>query len=265
VTRIFVIAGGLVLAVFCLVETRSWLLSLIAVPVGMLGAALLARRASERAAGEAAFASWAAQRGWATTTALTAPLTTPLLREGDERHLEVAYSGDVAGHRAVVAHMTAITIHRTHHEDGTITETKSEAPFTVIELVTGLSVVKRFSLLPRHRAGELLEDVQSLFGTDRPVELESAELSARFRLLVADDDSEIDVRLLFTPSLIVEIVEQAREDVRIEFEQGALVLGVRGHRYDSQLFDTLTQLAGDITAQLLAVHDQAAVRGEAAV
>jgi hypothetical protein len=224
----------------------------------MLGAALLARRATERASGEAALASWATGRGWTTVTALTAPLTTPLLREGDERHLEVAYAGDVAGHRAVVAHLTAITIHRTYREDGTFTETRSEAPFTVIELVTGLSVVTRFSLLPRHPAGELLDDVQSLIGTDREVELESAELSARFRLLVADDDADIDVRRLFTPALIVEITEQAPKGARIEFEQGALVLGVHGHRYDPQLFDAFTQLAGDITGQLIAVHDRAA-------
>jgi hypothetical protein len=198
--------------------------------------------------------------------ALTAPLTTPLLREGDERHLEIAYTGDIAGHTAVVAHLTAITIHRTYHEDGSVTEARSEAPFTVIELVTGLSAIARLSLLPRHRAGQLLDDVESLMGPDRVVELESAELAARFRLLVADDDSDIDVRRLFTPSLIVEVAEQAPMDVRIEFEQGALVLGMGGHRSDPQLLDTLAQLAGDIAGQLLAVNDHASpVRGTAQV
>jgi hypothetical protein len=85
------------------------------------------------------------------------------------------------------------------------------------------------------------------------VDLESAELRDRFRLTVADEDSEIAVRRLFTPALIVDLLDCAQEGTRIEFEQGALVVAVGGHRYGVDTFDALIGLATAIAGQVAAL------------
>src|SRR5207245_877045 len=63
---------------------------------------------------------------------------------------------------------------------------------------------------------------------DRSVELESAEFCNAYRLFVADEESELVVRRVFTPALIVQLVELAGARMTIEFETGALVCSVHG-------------------------------------
>jgi len=121
-----------------------------------------------------------------------------------------------------------------------------------LEIVTGLSTLIRFSLLPRGGGRGLLDDVESDLTTDRVVRLESAELEHRFRLMVADDDSEEAVHRLFSPAVIVEIVEQAPTGSRIEFRAGALVLGVPSHCFDTALLDALIDLGGGLARALTA-------------
>jgi hypothetical protein len=252
--RMLVIGAGLAAGLLALIATRSPALAMVAVPVGMIAVIVLTWRTAGEAAGQAAYAELASARGWQPAMALPAPLTTPLLRDGDERTLERAYALTIAGRQAVVGHYSSIAVHRQYHDDGTVTEARRPPRhYTVIEVVTGLSDVVRFSLMPRHAGGDVLDGVASRLSPDRVVDLESAELRDRFRLTVADEDSEIAVRRLFTPALIVDVLDSAQEGTRIEFEQGALVVAVGGHRYGVDTFDALIGLATAIAGQVAAL------------
>ncbi|MDX6591784.1 MAG: hypothetical protein QOJ13_980 [Gaiellales bacterium] len=159
-----------------------------------------------RSARLATYQAWAYARGLESTNALQAPLTTPLLQRGEIRQLERAYLGVVQGLEYVVGHFTWISVRRTYSQDGTYSESRTPHPFTVLQVVTGLSGVLRFSLLPRTAGDRLIDAAGALLGPDRMVQLESAQLEDSFRLTVADEESEIAVRRLFTPSLIVDIL-----------------------------------------------------------
>ena len=71
------------------------------------------------------------------------------------------------------------------------------------------------------------------------MELESAEFCAAYRLFVADEESELVVRRVFTPELIVRLVELAAARMTIEFETGALVCSVRGRAGGTELLDAM--------------------------
>jgi len=71
------------------------------------------------------------------------------------------------------------------------------------------------------------------------VELESAEFCDAYRLFVADEDSELVVRRVFTPELIVRLVELAGARMTIEFETGALVCSVHGRAGATELLDAM--------------------------
>jgi hypothetical protein len=243
--------AGLAAAIVAWFVAGDPMLGVEAMPAALAGAVAVTWWGAGQSAREVAYQAWAQGRGFRSTNALEAPLTTPLLQMGEERTLESAYKGSVAGLDAVVGHFTWISVRRRYREDGTVTEHETPHPYTVAQVVTGLSGVLRFSLEPRGTGAGLLAAADALIGPDRPVELESAELTDAFRLTVADEESEIAVRQLFTPNLIVEILAMMpSDDTRIEFENGALVVAVPHHRYEPELLDGLTGLAGVVAQRL---------------
>ncbi|MDX6552975.1 MAG: hypothetical protein QOH74_1463 [Gaiellales bacterium] len=220
-------------------------------PAGVIAAVVLTWWAAGQSARLAAYGAWADAHGLESTNALRAPLTTPLLQQGEQRDLERAYRGTVAGLEMVVGHFTWISVKRSHRDDETISERRTPHPFTVVQVVTGLSGVLRFALLPRARGASLLAAAETLLGPDRVVELESTELEDSFRVTVADEDSEIAVRRLFTPSLIVDIVDAMPADALVEFGEGALLVALPSHRYEPDLLDALVAVAEAFTKHLV--------------
>jgi hypothetical protein len=98
----------------------------------------------------------------------------------------------------------------------------------------------RLTLAPRHRGqGRLTDGLASALTTDRSVELESAEFCNAYRLFVADQESELVVRRVFTPALIVQLVDLASARMTIEFETGALVCSVHGRAGGTELLDAM--------------------------
>jgi hypothetical protein len=110
----------------------------------------------------------------------------------------------------------------------------------VLETLTGLQSMTRLTLTPRHHGqGRLTDGLASALTTDRSVELESAEFCDAYRLFVADEESELVVRRVFTPELIVQLVDLADARITIEFETGALVCFVHGRAGSTELLDAM--------------------------
>lgn len=205
---------------------------------GVVG--ILAWQAIARLAQEQQYAEWVARRGWQPARNLPAALVTSLLRAGDSRRLEDGFEGEIEGRRAGIGHFIWETVERSVDEYGNVHETRTPHTDTVLETLTGLQSMTRLTLTPRHHGqGRLADGLASALTTDRSVELESAEFCDAYRLFVADEDSELVVRRVFTPELIVRLVELAGARMTIEFETGALVCSVHGRAGATELLDAM--------------------------
>jgi hypothetical protein len=253
--RIIVIGGGIVAGLVILIVTRSPVLAVFAVPLGAIAAVLVARRGAAQVAGEASYLQWATARGWQPVRNLPAPLATPLLRFGDERRLDRGFAQTIAGCEGAVGHLACIPVERIQPDNGEEVERVRLPPanFTVVEVVTGLTDVIRFTMIPRSGWAAKLDVITAAMTTDRTVNLESADLRDHYRLMVSDHDSEIAVRTLFTPKVIGELLEHLPADGRVEFEMGALVVAVPGHHYDEATVDALLAVVATLTAAVTAV------------
>jgi hypothetical protein len=208
--------------------------------VGAGGVGILAWQAIGRLAQEQEYASWVARRGWEPARNLPAALVTSRLRAGDTRRLEDGFEGEIEGRRAGIGHLIWETVERSVDDYGNVHETRIPHTDTVLETLTGLQSMTRLTLVPRHHGqGRLADGLASALTTDRSVELESAEFCAAYRLFVADDESELVVRRVFTPALIVQLVEVAEARMTIEFETGALVCSVHGRAGGTELLDAM--------------------------
>jgi hypothetical protein len=208
--------------------------------VGAGAVGILAWQAMGRLAQEQEYANWVAQRGWQPARNLPAALVTSLLRAGDTRRLEDGFEGEIEGRTAGIGHFIWETVERSVDEYGNVHETRMPHTDTVLETLTGLQSMTRLTLTPRHHGqGRLTDGLASALTTDRSVELESAEFCDAYRLFVADEDSELVVRRVFTPALIVQLVDLAGARLTIEFETGALVCSVHGRAGGSELLDAM--------------------------
>jgi hypothetical protein len=208
--------------------------------VGAGAVGILAWQAMGRLAQEQEYANWVAQRGWQPARNLPAALVTSLLRAGDTRRLEDGFEGEIEGRTAGIGHFIWETVERSVDEYGNVHETRMPHTDTVLETLTGLQSMTRLTLTPRHHGqGRLTDGLASALTTDRSVELESAEFCDAYRLFVADEDSELVVRRVFTPALIVQLVDLAGARLTIEFETGALVCSVHGRAGSSELLDAM--------------------------
>jgi hypothetical protein len=208
--------------------------------VGAGAVGILAWQAMGRLAQEQEYANWVAQRGWQPARNLPAALVTSLLRAGDTRRLEDGFEGEIEGRTAGIGHFIWETVERSVDEYGNVHETRMPHTDTVLETLTGLQSMTRLTLTPRHHGqGRLTDGLASALTTDRSVELESAEFCDGYRLFVADEESELVVRRVFTPGLIAQLVDLAGARLTIEFETGALVCSVHGRAGSSELLDAM--------------------------
>ena len=232
--------GGIVAGAVGAFATHNLWASLACMALGAGGIMLLADRAARQQAEDEAYAAWVEARGWEPVRNLPAALVTSLLRCGDARRLEDGYVGLLDGRTAAVGHFVWETVTQEVDDYGNVHETRVPHDHTVLETLTGLQSMTRLSLTPRHHGqGRLTDGLASALTSDRSLELESAEFCDAYRLFVADEESELVVRRVFTPALIVQLVELAGARITIEFETGALVCSVHGRAAGKELLDAM--------------------------
>jgi hypothetical protein len=202
--------------------------ALVGAIVCAIGAAVAVTLAARRAAAERGFADWCAARGWQPIRTLPAPLTTPLLRAGDERELEDASAGELGGRTAAAAIYVWHTVVRTEDDSGNEHERRSTHRHTVVQVVVGIGPVARLTIEPSGAGDRLFGGIQSWLSPDRGVELESTELADRFQLRIADSDDDLALRSVLTPAAIMHVLERLPGDCTVELEPGALVVSCPG-------------------------------------
>jgi hypothetical protein len=99
-----------------------------------------------------------------------------------------------------------------------------------------------------------LDKLQAAFGASRLVETESVEFNRRFSLSVNDGADQSAVLRIFTPALLVRLVEGAFPHTAFQYESGALAY-IWGDQYDVEQLEEVEQRVASVSALTIALHN----------
>ena len=186
----------------------------------------VAYRWAERKAEDEFFQTFATTRGLAHWPRYDLPTYTPLLGAEDRRHFEHWMEGRLDDDPPLNGGFGRFIAERVERDrDG------GEAKVQVLRMTVGVVDVE--SALWRYH-GVYLRPRRGLFEASgdwlhgrrtRKVELESTRFTERYELRIADDQDEVDLRRLFTPSLIAWFAEHPLAP-GLELKGGTLVVFV---------------------------------------
>ena len=244
-----VFVGGILAAILGLAGIAA-LVVLIVVAILLSGriARWFHRRSLTRRAREEVVGGWAAQRGWQFVQQIPLASTTPLLRQGDRRETGWGVTGKLDAEADFCAGAFAYEVDRqvtsTDANGNTTTHTQTETyPFTIALIAAPLPDLQKVTI-SKGSTGGLFSKLSGAFSDLRPVPLESAEFNDQFRLMVADDADELAIRMRFTPSVIVALLERGVGESQIEAENGVLLVAREG-KADVDDFGALLDVMGD--------------------
>jgi len=232
------VVGGVIGGILAAAIGTGGVIALVALVVGGIAASQplagrLHRRGLRRRAQKEVVGGWIAARGWRAPETIALSGATPLLRAGDERETGWGIEGDLDDGTRFVAGHYAYTEIRTVTDtdaDGT-TRTRTERdtyPFSVA-LLPASGVGFPALALSKGSTRGFMSRLSGALSDLKPVELESAEFNDDFRLMVADGVDELAVRNRFSPVVQVAFVERGSNDVRVELEDGQLLVARAGN------------------------------------
>jgi hypothetical protein len=147
------------------------------------------------------FSSFARNVGLAYTTPAELPALTPLLRAGNRRHLEHWMHGRLPGELAGgVGHLVWERIELDSEGDEHVRE-RHRFTVCVVDLEASISMFRGVYLQPRRGLfaphSDWLKRARA-----RGVEVESSDFTQRYELRLADDQGEVMLRRLLSPTLV---------------------------------------------------------------
>ena len=169
-----------------------------AVVVGVVGIAWFV---ANHMAAHRFFSTFARNVGLAYTTPAELPPLTPLLGAGNRRHLEHWMHGRLPGELAGgVGHLVWQRIERDSEGDEHVRE-RQRFTVCVVDLEASMSMFRGVYLQPRRGVfaphSDWLKRARA-----RSVELESSEFTRRYELRLAEDQDEVVLRRLLSPTLV---------------------------------------------------------------
>jgi hypothetical protein len=204
----------------------------VAVVLGVAGPLLYWYSKYHRAssdARESVMTAWAAEHGWTHSDEIDPPGDIAFCRNRQKPRSSDAFGGPMCGLDGLIFNFTYSTYETrtrtvTDANGNVRTETYQQEVkhhHTVLRLglgeITGIPTMQ----LSQKRFG-LFDKLVAAFGPSRVEETESAEFNDQFRLLVADTADEVAVKRVFTPALIVQVVQGAFPQTTFQFEGSGL-------------------------------------------
>jgi hypothetical protein len=245
---------GIALAVAGLATAK--LLIVVGAVVALAGPAayyLVLRSRASAFAKLATMTSWAAERGLRYVESPPLPGDVAFCRGKQRMVASDGFEGQICDLPGSVFNFTYSTFEtRTRTSTDAAGHTHTE---TYQEEVKHRHTVLRLSIgaLPGVRTMQLadrglrfLEKLSAAFGPSRVVETESVEFNRRFSLSVDDAADTASVLRIFTPALLVRLIQGEFPQTTFQYESGALAY-VWGDQYDARDLEEIEQRIGSVT------------------
>jgi hypothetical protein len=199
------------------------------------------------------YAAYAQQHGLQWSHAGAIPPATPLLRRGDVRRADEAFSGTLPGGLDGVL---ALYTYEERSASSGGTQTSELHHFTVV-LADLPGLEKRLpALFVQRRSGfRFLDGAEDSFRSTERIKLESEELDKKAEIF-ADPACDANwLRQLFSPTFVDFLAEQAPEGFAFEVQNGTMCVNVNRHRGKAAELDELSKAAGAVAKR---IRDEAA-------
>ncbi|MDX6545674.1 MAG: hypothetical protein QOG02_1448 [Gaiellales bacterium] len=221
--------------------------------------AVLRSRASASAKRET-MTSWASERGWSYVESPPLPGDVAFCRGRQRMVASDGFEGPICSLPGTIFNFTYSTFEtrtRTSTDASGNVQTQTyqqevKHRHTVLRLTMGVATGVRTMQLADRGLG-FLDKLQAAFGASRLVETESVEFNRRFSLSVNDGADQSVVLRIFTPALLVRLVEGAFPHTAFQYESGALAY-IWGDQYDVEQLEEVEQRVASVSALTIALH-----------
>lgn len=198
---------------------------------------------------DAFFAAYASERGLSLAGRGPLPPATPLLRKGDDRYAERTLTGPFAdGLDGILALYT--------YEEET-TDSKGNRQTNYYRYTVGMAEVPESAvhipeLLCQRKFGlRALEKLEDAFRrSHQRVKLESEALDERYEIFAGNEQDQVWLRRLFSPSFIVWLSEEAPKKFAFELVGGTICCYVSDHRKSAAELDTVRVATAAVVRRL---------------
>ncbi len=182
----------------------------------------------------------------------TLPPVTDLLRKGDNRYAEEAFSGELPG--GLEGELAMYTYEEeTRDSDGNKETTYVHFTVALTNLPETAPLISELAM--QRRSGfRFMDGAEDVFRKRQRVELESVDADKHYEIFIGENDSMNVARQIFSPTFIVWMVDNAPEEAAFELSAGALCVNVKGHKDEADELDQFCVAASAIAKRL---HEEA--------
>jgi len=228
--------------------------------IGLVGAAAgpiayyaYLRSQASSAAKTQVMGQWASEHGWRYQPSPALPSDVAFCRDKERMEAADGFDGEMCGVPGLIFNFTYSTFEtrtRTVSDGsgGMRTETYTEEVkhrHTVLRLTVG-AVAGIATMQLADRGIGFLDRLKAAFGPSREVQTESVEFNKRFSLTVNDNADQTAVLRIFTPALLVRLINDEFPQTTFQYEQGALAY-VWGDQYDVEDLEEIEQRVASVT------------------
>ena len=208
-----------------------WFLVVLAVAVGR--------------AKKAFYAAYAEERGLGRQHHSGVPPATPLLRRGDTRRADEAFTGKLPGG------LDGEIALYTYEERGSDGQAKELHHFTVVlgEL-PGIGSRLPGLFVQRRSGFRFLDGAEDVFRSTERIELESEVLDRKCEIFASRGCDANWLRQLFSPTFVDFLAETSPEGFAFEVENGVLCVNVNRHRGSAKELDELSAAAATVARRI---------------
>jgi len=246
----------------------------VALVAGAAGPVLYWWSAYHRASTEAresVMTAWAAEHGWTHSEEVAPPGDIAFCRNRQKPRSRDGFAGPMCGLDGLIFNFTYSTYETrtrtvTDANGNVRTETYQQEVkhyHTVLRL--GLGEIPGIPTMQLSKKGlGLFDKLVAAFGPSRVEETESSEFNDQFRLLVSDSADEIAVKRVFTPALIVQVVQNEFPQTTFQYEGSGLSF-IWGDQYNVEELEEIEQRVASVTPLAAALSKAVAPLQAAAV
>jgi hypothetical protein len=190
-------------------------------------------------------AAYAQERGLNWQHRSGVPPATPLLRRGDTRRADEAFTGKLPG--GLEGEIALYT----YEERGSGGQATELHHFTVVlgEL-PGIGSRLPGLFVQRRSGFRFLDGAEDVFRSNERIELESEVLDRKCEIFASPQCDANWLRQLFSPTFVDFLAESSPEGFAFEVENGVLCVNVNRHRGSAKELDELSAAAGTVAKRI---------------